>query len=147
MNKIEFKPEHLKQFQDLYLELSFSGKTLNGTFGSNKLSPYDFLNFTNVGGCKAMLATLRKQLSNLEPDGFSQWEVDTEQTSAVTDLKTWIEFVNLCIGYKIDKEQKLEAASDLAEQIKRLEIRIAKEADKNKTLTDLQDELKKLKGE
>lgn len=147
MAKVDFKPEHLHSLQDTYLSLSFAGKTLSGTFVSNKINPWEILNSTTVGGCNAILQRLKAQKSALEDNGISEWEVDTETKNAAEELETWIKFVNLCIGFKLSEEQKRNEADDKAEKIKRLEKRINAEADKNKTLTDLQEELKQLKGE
>jgi hypothetical protein len=147
MSKVNFKPEHLETLQNVFVELCFGEKVLTGTFGANKINPLEILNSTTVGGCKAILQKLLGQQNALNQSGVSEWEIDDENKTVSAELDLWIKFVNLCIGYKLDKEQKALEKTERELEIAQLEKDAARERKKNQTLETIEARLKELKGE
>jgi hypothetical protein len=142
--KKEFTKENLTRLQELYVSLSFKGEALEGKFGANTLSPYDLLNSTNVNTLRMLLVQTRKVKQEMED--IDEWSATAKQAADKNRIETWAEFINLLVGYRLDKDEKAAQAAVKAKAAAALRARIATEEDKGKTLEDLKKELAALEA-
>lgn len=141
---MQFTKQNLETLKTLYTDLSFTEDVLEGKFGANVINPWEVLNATNVGSLRLLLKGLIGQRNQL--NDVDSWSKTEDQSKLEKRLDTWKEFVDLAIGYKLDKEKNSADEKTKQAEIRKLESRIAAERDKNVTLGDLEEQLKKLKG-
>lgn len=141
---MQFTKENLETLKTLYTDLSFSEDVLEGKFGANVINPWEVLNATNVASLRLLLKNLKGQKNQL--NDVDSWSKTEDQSKLEKRLDTWYQFVDLTIGYKLDKEKNSADEKNKQAEIGKLESRIAAERDKNVTLSDLEEQLKKLKG-
>jgi hypothetical protein len=91
-----------------------------------------------------LLKTLKGQKNQL--NDLDSWSKTEDQSKLEKRLDTWYQFIDLTIGYKLDKEKNSADEKTKQAEIRKLESRIAAERDKNITLGDLEEQLRKLKG-
>jgi hypothetical protein len=141
---MEFTKENLQTLKNLYTDLSFSEDILEGKFGANVVNPWEIINATSVVSLRLLLKALIGQRNQL--NDVDSWSKTADQSKLEKRLDTWKQFVDLAIGYKLDKEKNSAAEKTKQAEIRKLENRIAAERDKNVTLGDLEEQLRKLKG-
>jgi hypothetical protein len=141
---MEFTKENLQTLRTLYTDLSFSEDVLEGKFGANMVNPWEIINAASVVSLRLLLKTLKGQKNQL--NDLDSWSKTEDQSKLEKRLDTWYEFIDLTIGYKLDKEKNSAAEKTKQAEIRKLESRIAAERDKNITLGDLEEQLRKLKG-
>jgi hypothetical protein len=141
---MEFTKENLQTLRTLYTDLSFSEDVLEGKFGANVVNPWEIINATSVASLRLLLKALIGQRNQL--NDVDSWSKTADQSKLEKRLDTWKQFVDLTIGYKLDKEKNSADEKTKQAEIRKLESRIAAERDKNVTLGDLEKQLEKLKG-
>jgi hypothetical protein len=141
---MEFTKENLQTLRTLYTDLSFSEDVLEGKFGANMVNPWEIINAASVVSLRLLLKTLKGQKNQL--NDLDSWSKTEDQSKLEKRLDTWYKFIDLTIGYKLDKEKNSAAEKTKQAEIRKLEDRIAAERDKNVTLGDLEEQLRKLKG-
>jgi hypothetical protein len=135
--KISFTKEHDTKLKELYLELSFSGESLEGKFGANVSSPWDLLHNTALNTLRASNSELKKQIQAQE--NADEWSLTEYQQTKLARLKKWQEFVNLLIGYKIslaEKDAKSAKLNELVRTRKELEQSTMSPQDQLKALDE-----------
>ncbi len=141
---MEFTKENLQTLRTLYTDLSFSEDVLEGKFGANMVNPWEIINAASVVSLRLLLKTLKGQKNQL--NDLDSWSKTEDQSKLEKRLDTWYQFIDLTIGYKLDKEKNSADEKTKQAEIRKLESRIAAERDKNITLGDLEEQLRKLKG-
>jgi hypothetical protein len=141
---MEFTKENLQTLKTLYTDLSFSEDVLEGKFGANVVNPWEIINAASVVSLRLLLKTLKGQKNQL--NDLDSWSKTEDQSKLEKRLDTWYKFIDLTIGYKLDKEKNSADEKTKQAEIRKLESRIAAERDKNVTLGDLEEQLRKLKG-
>lgn len=134
----EFKAEDLVRLKELFTEFSFSGSTLEGKFGANSLNPFDLLNSTSITSLDVLYEQIQKSLENSK--GKSRWRLTDAQLKTQEKFTLWAEFLDLLIGYRLDKETKESELAAKRKKARELDARIAEQVDKGKTLDDLKKE-------
>lgn len=108
MNKINFTSEHEADLKALFLELGFTGEFLQGKFGANEYTVWDCIHNLQISTLKNINVSLKKEIAALED--LDEWSSNSHQIAKANKLRKWQKFVSLCVGYKINTEQKAEEA-------------------------------------
>ncbi len=130
------------ELEKLFLELAFSGKTLQGKFGSSTLTAYDLLHNSSVSSLKNLHVNLKAEISKQEAN-TDEWTTSSHEQSQLQLKKEWVEYVYMLIGYKrseAQKEQDSATLKDLKNKLKELEESTATPEQKIK---DLKEEISK----
>ncbi len=122
-----FTAENLERLKGLYSDLSFEGLVLAGKFGANELNPFELLNQTTVNTLRTLRQGVRGEIAKME--GQDEWSMPAGLGAKLDKFKVWDEFLNLLVGYRLNKE--LEASRE--GERRKLRAEIERLRDENKT--------------
>lgn len=144
MAKINFKKEHFEKLKTLAVEMLLSNGVIFTKLGQS-LNIVELINTTTINTLNSIRLSIAKSIENLENQ--DEWVASSSSQSMLEDLKKQKELVNLIIGYKRWKAEKVETErqrSELNEQLKALKESQKTPEDKIK---ELEEKLKTLDSE
>ena len=138
--KINFTSENEKQLKDLFLDLGFSGLTLNGKFGANSYNAYQLLHNCTIETLQGLFTQTNKEINALGET--NRWTSTTATQDKVKRLTKWKEYLDLLIGYKFfTAEVAAETSRKRKEaQEKLILLKGAKDAAEIKRISELDPE-------
>lgn len=119
--KINFTQAHETELKALFLELGFSGEVLTGKFGANAYTVWDCIHNLQTNTLKELNKSLKKEIAALED--VDEWSTTNKQQIKADKMRKWQQFVSLCTGYRLFKEEEVEEAKKLrAEKAEKLAL-------------------------
>ena len=136
---INFTTEQKDRLAALIAILTFTGETIDGTFGSNALTPWDAINVCTPSTLEALYNKDKRAKNAAEKE--NKWQAAPADAETAERLKIWEEFLDLAWGYSL---WKLDRAN--VEKLKaRKQADLDKLVQENKTpaerIAELQAEL------
>ena len=144
MGKINFTKEHFEKLETLAVEMLFNNDSITTKLGQ-PLNIVELIHTTTINTLNSIRLSIAKSIENLENQ--DEWVASSSSQSMLEDLKSKKELVNLIIGYKRWKIEKVETErqrSELNEQLKALKESQKTPEDKIK---EIEDKLKSLDSE
>lgn len=124
---INFTSEQRTRLQALIGELTFSGETFAGKFGSTQYTPWDFINTCTANVCETAYNAAKRTRAAAEKD--DPWATDSTDSERIAQLQRWEDFLFLVWGYNRWKlEDKIRQAKKEA-----LSTKLADLKEENKT--------------
>ena len=144
MAKINFTKEHFEKLKTLAVEMLLSNGVIFTKLGQS-LNIVELIHTTTINTLNNIRLSIAKSIENLENQ--DEWVASSSSQNMLEDLKKQKELVNLIIGYKRWKAEKVETErqrSELNEQLKALKESQKTPEDKIK---ELKEKLKTLDSE
>lgn len=144
MAKINFTKEHFEKLKTLAVEMLLSNGVIFTKLGQS-LNIVELIHTTTINTLNNIRLSIAKSIENLENQ--DEWVASSSSQNMLEDLKKQKELVNLIIGYKRWKAEKVETErqrSELNEQLKALKESQKTPEDKIK---ELEEKLKTLDSE
>lgn len=144
MAKINFTKEHFEKLKTLAVEMLLSNDVILTKLGQS-LNIVELIHTTTINTLNSIRLSIAKSIENLENQ--DEWVASSSSQSMLDDLKRKKELVNLIIGYKRWKAEKVETERqrrELNEQLKALKESQKTPEDKIK---ELEEKLKTLDSE
>lgn len=144
MAKINFTKEHFEKLKAVAVEMLFSNSTIFTKLGQS-LNIVELIHTTTINTLNNIRLSIAKSIENLENQ--DEWVASSSSQTMLEDLKKQKELVNLIIGYKRWRAEKLEnerQRKELNEQLKALKESQKTPEDKIK---ELEEKLKTLDTE
>lgn len=144
MAKINFTKEHFEKLKALAVEMLLSNDVILTKLGQS-LNIVELIHTTTINTLNSIRLSIAKSIENLENQ--DEWVASSSSQSMLDDLKRKKELVNLIIGYKRWKAEKVETERqrrELNEQLKALKESQKTPEDKIK---ELEEKLKTLDSE
>lgn len=144
MAKINFTKEHFEKLKTLAVEMLLSNDVVLTKLGQS-LNVVELIHTTTINTLNSIRLSIAKSIENLENQ--DEWVASSSSQIMLEDLKRKKELVNLIIGYKRWKAEKVETErqrSELNEQLKALKESQKTPEDKIK---ELEEKLKTLDSE
>ena len=144
MAKINFTKEHFEKLKTLAVEMLWSNGVIFTKLGQS-LNIVELIHTTTINTLNNIRLSIAKSIENLENQ--DEWVASSSSQNMLEDLKKQKELVNLIIGYKRWKAEKVETErqrSELNEQLKALKESQKTPEDKIK---ELEEKLKTLDSE
>lgn len=144
MAKINFTKEHFEKLKTLAVEMLLSNGVIFTKLGQS-LNIVELIHTTTINTLNNIRLSIAKSIENLENQ--DEWVASSSSQSMLDDLKRKKELVNLIIGYKRWKAEKVETERqrrELNEQLKALKESQKTPEDKIK---ELEEKLKTLDSE
>lgn len=144
MAKINFTKEHFEKLKTLSVEMLLSNDVVLTKLGQS-LNIVELIHTTTINTLNNIRLSIAKSIENLENQ--DEWVASSSLQSMLEDLKRKKELVNLIIGYKRWKAEKVETERqrrELNEQLKALKESQKTPEDKIK---ELEEKLKTLDSE
>lgn len=144
MAKINFTKEHFEKLKALAVEMLLSNDVILTKLGQS-LNIVELIHTITINTLNSIRLSIAKSIENLENQ--DEWVASSSSQSMLDDLKRKKELVNLIIGYKRWKAEKVETERqrrELNEQLKALKESQKTPEDKIK---ELEEKLKTLDSE
>lgn len=144
MAKINFTKEHFEKLKALAVEMLLSNDVVLTKLGQS-LNIVELIHTTTINTLNSIRLSIAKSIENLENQ--DEWVASSSSQSMLDDLKRKKELVNLIIGYKRWKAEKVETERqrrELNDQLKALKESQKTPEDKIK---ELEEKLKTLDSE
>lgn len=119
---MKFEQSHQDELRALIADLTLSGETLEGKFGSNTVSPWDFINLQTLNSVEGAWKAVKRKISALNSDS-NPWGEETTDSVQSEKLRVWERFLFLTIGYKTwkaDENARAAKKAKLASELERL---------------------------
>lgn len=144
MAKINFTKEHFEKLKTLAVEMLLSNGVIFTKLGQS-LNIVELIHTTTINTLNSIRLSIAKNIETLENQ--DEWVASSSSQNMLEDLKRQKELVNLIIGYKRWKAEKVETERqrrELNEQLKALKESQKTPEDKIK---ELEEKLKTLDSE
>lgn len=115
---MKFTSENFARLQALFLHLCFAGEAIFTKLGAATLNPFEVLNQTSLNSLKAMLTMTQKSAD--EYAKVDRWSADSKTAAERERLQTWVEFIDLTIGYRHFLAEKADTEKDRAKKVREL---------------------------